>query len=220
MEPLPKLSVIRGAYCSQEMTDRLIKYLQDNRPDLVEELAQQEKRLLPDGRDDLHGKKYGDVIAYLRERVDSSVQVPPTHIGMLDLLYELSRRIRSALNLQEVPILGRPLASSPEGPFPPLTQKSVEIVKNKEHQLSQSLVDNAIQSAYERAPEIFYDFSEQMRRMMRSYEISQSFQRLIKDSLPEGQTDPWNITMGSAYGRLYEMCEMPSYETLKRYFKT
>lgn len=216
LPPLPELPVIRDTYCSQEMTDVLVRHLQEERPDLIAELVRQERRGLPDGHDDLHGKRYGDVIEYLRAQAGDSFHVPPTRIGMLDLLYELSRRIRKALNLQEIPVFGKPLAPGPEGPFPPLVQQPVRVVKNPEHQLPQELVDRVVHAAYEQAPNIFYDFAEQMRRLMRSYEISQAFYGLIKKSLPGGQEDPWNITLGSAHSRLHEMCEMPDYETLKK----
>src|SRR5262245_21374296 len=85
---LPDLAVIRNTYCSQQVTDSIVGHLHERRADLIADLVKQEKRPLPDGHDDVHGKAYGRVIEYLREHADKGVVSPPTRLGMLDLLYE------------------------------------------------------------------------------------------------------------------------------------
>lgn len=216
---LPKLPVIRDTYCSQEMTDKLVSYLCQKRPDLVKLVFEQEKRPLPEGRDELYAKAYGNIIEYLRDLADHSVLIPESRLGMLDLLYELSRRIRSDLNLVPVLIIGNPLAPSPDGPFPDLPSSKIKIVKNPDHQLSQDEVNEVVSRAYTEHPEIFYEFSEQARRLMRSYEITQAFGGLIKNFLPEGKSDPWLIASGAASTRINKACNLPeTFEDLKERF--
>ena len=76
---------------------------------------------------------------------------------MLDFIYELNRRIRTAFNLPERPLLGKPLAPGPEGPFPPMINKPVWVSKSGKPSVDQDLADEIIQSAYQKRPDIFYE---------------------------------------------------------------
>lgn len=146
LPPLVELPVYRGIYCSQEMTDKILRHLWEKKPELVRGLVSEEMRPLPDGHDDMHGKACERIIVYLREKASEDIDIPPSRLGMLDLLYELSRRLRKGLGLAEVPVFGKPLASGPEGPFPVLIEQPIQLPKNKklEIQITQELADEVL----------------------------------------------------------------------------
>lgn len=221
LPPLVELPVYRDTYCSQEMTDDLLQHLWLHKKDLILELCYQEKRGVPEGRDALYGKRYGDVIDYFRQDAAKDLMVPDTRLGMLDLLYELSCRIRSALSLQDVAVIGKPLISEEDyESFPELISIPLEQSKKaSDYGITQSLVDEVLSKSYAKDPVVFYEYSEQMRRLMKSYEISQAFQWNIKSCFPQGRKDPWSVVMGAAVARLHIMCEIPSFDQLMKRFE-
>lgn len=211
LPPLPELPVIRDTYCSQEMTDALVRHLQEERPDLIAELVRVETKGLII---DVHAKACESIIGYLREKSDK-VHVPPTRLGMLDFLYELCRRIRKAYDLPERPLLGKPLAPGPEGPFPPMINKPVWVSKSGKPSVDQGLADEIIKSAYQKRPDIFYEYAEQMIRQIRGYEINQALGDFIKDLLPDEHKIFWPEIKSEAHSRLNNMCEITIKNTKK-----
>lgn len=188
----------------------LIKHLEKERPDLVEMLIQRDKKAFDQG---MHGRIFAHIIDYFRNKFDQPALVPPTRLGMLDLLFELWRRVHKSLGKDDLPVFGKPFAVGINGPFPTLINKPIALAKKEEDRLSQELVDEVIQSAYRQAPEIFYEFSEQIRRVMYTYEINGAVNDLIKSFLQE-KPDPWSTVLGSAQFRLRDMCAMPSGEVI------
>jgi len=123
--------VIRSAYCDQETTNRVIAYLAAQTPDLIAQLTEEEKQPFPESR----GARFREICysigAHIREAESRDVELPETRLALVDLLYELSRRIRKAQGLNEIPMLGKALAPSPQGPFPQLPVGSAQKLVDK-----------------------------------------------------------------------------------------
>ena len=110
--PLPRLKVLREDYCSQEVTDLAIGWLETHRPDLIENLMLYEHWRQQDYRE-----AAWDILEFLTEQ---KIPIPTTLIGRMDLVAELTRRGRSAAGLPEIAPSGKPLAARPDEPLPSL----------------------------------------------------------------------------------------------------
>lgn len=217
---LMDLPVYRDTYCDQKTTDKALRHLCSARPDLVQELAEQEMRSFPDGRDELYGKKCGSIIHYFRQDAPQNELLDISRLGMLDLLYELSRRLRRALGLPEIPVLGEPLADAPDGVFPPLLSKKVWVSKEGKMPVSQEFTDRVLGEFYERYPAVVFEMSEQQRRLMRTYEINGECNKCLRGLLSKEEADKWPYLPGELIGRINHMCNVPSYEVLKGMFSS
>lgn len=215
LPPLVELPVYRGIYCSQEMTDAALRHLWEEKSELVRELAAQEMR--PDPRrthgDAVYNKAIDRVISYLRQEESKKTELPLSRIGMLDVVYELSRRLRKGLGLPDLEILGIPLVKKPDSAYPVLLKLPIWTLNNGKPRstLTQEMIDTTLQAAYERRPDLFYEISEQSRRSMRSYEIRDEFEALLKEITPaEVKKDVGfvGILHSEAKHRLFEMCKM------------
>lgn len=218
MEPLPKLSVIRGAYCSQEMTDRLVKYLQDSRPDLVHQLIEDEKNPFPDNRDSIFGKTLSKIENFLRNEEKEHRILTLSLTGMVDFIYELDRRVRKSLGLGDIPAVGKPIALGPEGPFPSLIDKPITITKQGKPPkgLTQEVADRATKEIYENNPEVIFAYCEHMRRLLRKGEPSAILANLFRTAVSDDDDVFSGYVAGELIGRLRVMCEIPGYEEIKK----
>ncbi|MGM0421615.1 MAG: hypothetical protein ACQEQL_00795 [Pseudomonadota bacterium] len=130
LPPLIELQVYQETYCDQQMTDTILQFLWETKPDLIAEIAWLEERFLSHGHDAAYMEKCGSISEYLTKEAAHKITRPDTRLGMLDLYYEMSRRIRKAKGLVEIPVLGKPLAPQPEGPFPALINKPIRRSEN------------------------------------------------------------------------------------------
>ena len=155
---LPKIPVLRSAYCSQELTDKVLQYLWDNAPDLVREQAKREHL----NYDQEYGMQLGHIVTFIQKVASKDVEIPKTRLGMLDLLFEMSRRFRKLRNLPDAPVRGIPLAEGPDAPMPALPTPPISFETQKF--LSQETADNIIKQVYSEHPAWFYELTENMRR--------------------------------------------------------
>jgi len=159
---LPELlnvPVLSEEYISQKEIDELCKYLWKETPDLIIEMSALEK-------DDDHRNNYsryqGRIFKYLREQ-EIKTQVFVSDIAAIQLMHELSRRLRKALALFEYPIFGNSLASSPNGKL----TKILHIEKlDTSLELEQYQINTLCEAIYTDNQELMFLYNEQARRYM------------------------------------------------------
>lgn len=157
--PLLDLPVYQEKYCSQSVTDKALSYLWANRPDLVSAQAEVESRNF----DNVYIMELAAIVEFFRDVAGKHVEIPATRLGMVDLLFEMSRRLRVALEIPPWEVQGTPLAESENGPMPDLPSYPIETRKG-EMGLTQEMADRIIESAYRVAPHLFYERAECLRR--------------------------------------------------------
>ena len=123
LRSLPVLPMLRQTYCPQNIVDYAIRYIQEHNPPLLVEFAEAER-----GRGDY--TNYGDACYGIAEFLSHAsehdpIPLPHTNLGMLDIVYELSRRVRQAYGLSPIRPLGRPLSEGPYQSFPPLIEMKI-----------------------------------------------------------------------------------------------
>lgn len=162
LPPLVDLPVIRDTYCSQEMTDRALMYLWEKEPELVRAQGKVEQI----NYDAAYVMELGRIVEFFQKATNSGIKIPITRLGMLDLVFELSRRLRKALEIPEYEIKGRSFAKSPEDSMPDLPALPIQLLKNGKppFDLTQEVVDRIIAATYKKRPDLFYEFSEILRR--------------------------------------------------------
>ncbi len=213
LPPLPQLTVVRDKYCSQQMTDDAIRFLQERRSDLIQSIAQEEHRRVAGNHG--YNKCIGRVLEFLKGET-SEVTVPATRLGRLDLMFELGRRIVAALKMPPLQMSGNPLAASPDDPLPPLAAATYTRVG-----LTQDLADKTMRVTYERRPDIFYEIAEQLRRDLVLNEIDaqfNAFRHQVLDNEFGVPDDPLvkAALLGELYLRIRLMIGLPFPEHLKQ----
>ena len=202
---LPELEVRRGIYCSQQVTDRAIDFLQANNPELIQELLVEEgaQRAWP------YFNVAYEVIDYLTE---AGVEVPTTSLGKMDLISELSRRLRKAYGFAEVEPRGKPLAAGPDHPLPPLINLEIDEASIRRGGLTQAITDTLLQMAYDKRPDLWYAVAEEYRFLVLPYAIEE-FRALLKqiaeaESIPTANHWTMSELTSEAARRIYAMCEI------------
>lgn len=218
LRPLPHLPMVRDAYCSQEMTDKIIDYLVECHADRMLLLANEE----PVIRITMFYKRLSEVVAMATKYgSDHGVKVPESLMGLHDLAYEISRRIRKAYDLPEIKAQGVPFAPSIEGPFPKLPH--VEIHKRiKDEGFTQDMVDQVLMESYKERPDLWFIYSEAIRSNIRLYVIDEAIHKLFEHiigqlaiELPKTYGSPIQTFMGEAQRRIQEICRIGELEMKK-----
>ncbi len=209
LKPLPPLKVIRETYCSQEMTDSCIDYLVKNYPQRVLALLDEEKV----NREVLYYKIASNIAYILKDEVGKSIDVPQTHLGLIDLVYELSRRLRRAYDLPEILPQGKPIAPTPDGPFPELIKIEIGPVQKKLG-ITQEVADRLLGRIYEQRPDLWYAMAEGARRNLHLYMLSDDFFDTLKrvgaeENIPLIDVMAPSAMRSLAWGCIYKMCEIP-----------
>lgn len=214
---LVTLDVVRDVYCDKEVVERALGHICGQGEDLLGELVEIEKRPYPECRSPVAFNRCCYKISeFLRDSVSEDVGISPARLALLDCMYEITRSVRSTLELVRIPVVGQPLAESPEGPFPALIDKPVERDENGQPRwVSQELADKFCALAYETHPEILYEVCEGRRRQVTTHEIGNAFDEVSR--VIEGEND-----LGKKIGCLSElgfrldvMCKIPSQEQIK-----
>jgi hypothetical protein len=118
MMPLPRLKVLRETYCSQQVVDTAVGWVESHRPELIEKLMEDEHWRQQD-----YSERAWDILEYLTEE---KVEIPTSLVGRMDLINEFTRRGRTAYGLPEIPPKGKPLAFGPDQPLPPLIKLDID----------------------------------------------------------------------------------------------
>jgi len=191
LPPLPeqvKLPVLRSTYCSMDCVNVVSAYLWAHQPALIQELAACEMiediLLSHTG----HHTKICDQILQSLEKEDAAPTLPETPLGRLDMLFEISRRIRHALSCPEIGTIGHALAESRDGPFPDMVSRPVVQNRLEAEHVPQETVDSIIAELYAEKPQFFYDYAEQTRLFVFSFEIKQNLERAVWERRPEDQS--------------------------------
>lgn len=153
--PLPRLKVLREDYCSQEVTDLAIGWLETHRPDLIENLMLYEHWRQQDYRE-----AACDILEFLTEQ---KIPIPTTLMGRMDLVAELTRRGRSAAGLPEIAPSGKPLAAGPDEPLPSLADLEICERSKQKDNLTQEMADRVLPIAYDRRPDLWIAAAEEHR---------------------------------------------------------
>lgn len=158
INPLPVLNVVRNIYCSQETTDMIVDHLERNAKDLLYRCMVDEVPVL-----DIRNEAYSCLIAYVLDQVSKDIQVSFSDMAMVDLAYEVSRRIRKAYDLPEVAVIGEALAPSIAGPYPNLINLEIS---DRTHGLglTQDAVNEILEILYVKHSDIWFSICESKRR--------------------------------------------------------
>lgn len=161
LPPLPELQVIRETWCSQAATDAVLSYLWRHAPHLV----QRQLKLEHLNYDQTYLMELSHIIDFFTKVAAKEVDVPTTHLGMLDLLFELSRRLRVAASLPEWHIRGKPLSDGPQDQMPKMPVMPIHsAAESSPFFITQNQTDRIIEDAYKLRPDLFYDLAEALRR--------------------------------------------------------
>ena len=203
LQPLPSLKVIRETYCNQEMTDALLDFLQEKRPDLIKRLIETEQAIPENFVEVL--EKSADFLK--AEASTSALAIPATYIGIVDLLFELSRRFESVYGWRrdrEPPhfkVRGKPLAESATHPLPGLPDLAISKSSHR-HGLTQERVDKTLRALYEQHPELWFDLAEEIRRNLPLVRTERAFVPLLQGL---SKDDPRLATMRPLYAFINEI---------------
>jgi len=192
LPPPPALPVIRESNCSQEMTDKAIAYLWEKAPALVS----QQLALEPLNFDHTYLTQLKRIIDFLKKNGPEFGELPKTRTGMLDLLFELSRRLRVVGGIPEWEIKGKPLYDPATRPILKLPRTiAEEKPANSIFYVPQDVIDRIINSACMKEPELFYDYAESLRRGgIYGPQIFEEMKALIKKiALPDEKIDTTKI---------------------------
>ncbi len=159
--PLVELPVLQQQYCDQKTTDNALAYVWKNRPELIGKLAEYE-----DNFDQFYLKEMRRVVDFLVGHAVKEIKLPSNYLGWLDLVFEISRRLRVSLCLPEWPVQGRPLIDGAASVLSPLPSVPIHTMpgKNDYLGLTQEIADRVIDEAYRRVPSRFYELAENIRR--------------------------------------------------------
>lgn len=171
LPPLIDLPVYRDTYLSQERTDELCHYVWENYPDYIRDLVNVAERV------PIYRTKFAKINDNLSCRLRDDEKAGKIRqislIGMVDLIFEIDRRIRKALDLPEIEVLWKPIAPGPEGPFPPLIDLPLDSPLSK---IPQEKADGLIWELYatliRENPEAIFAQVEMTRRHLWSGEPS------------------------------------------------
>lgn len=173
--PLPELKVVQEEYCTQEMTDHVLRFLHEKRPDLITDIG--EKPYNPMAQQDALQR----IVGYLRTDADE-IEIPDTRLGMIELTFEIYRRYKKAAGEPVLEVSGKPIASGEDEPLCPL--KRVPVVERPG--IIQEVVDYIIPLSYEERPDLWYELAEAARRGVRPSETMREFTRWAEEiPLPE-----------------------------------
>jgi hypothetical protein len=199
MMPLPRLKVLRETYCSQQVVDTAVDFVEVHRPELIEKLMAEEH-----WRQQGYSERAWDIIEYLTKE---KVEIPTSLIWRMDLINEFTRRGRSAYGRPEISPKGKPLVSGPDQPLPPLVK--LDINERTRKHITQEVADSFLQTAYERRPDLWLAFSEEHRHEVLLDAIVQ-FRVLLRQVLDEHRPGENNMRpemdlYHEALGRIFRM---------------
>lgn len=190
---LPELAIKQTKYCDQKTIDNILRYLQEQNPDLIADLIDDGQRSMNTVWNNLDL-----VVHWLRDREDSyHIGIPSSRIAMMEIIYELDRRaekIRRPFLNQWDDLIGVEIAAGPDDPMPVLPVLTVKeytapaylVDKN----ISQECVDLVSQKLHELRPDLIYEISESLRRRIPSPEVHKEFLKFLNDLSSRGLDIP------------------------------
>jgi hypothetical protein len=155
------LAVLREDYCDQETVDAALQLLWKEKPAFLQVQGHLEYK----GIDQPYLMELGQIVDFFKQEAKDKVSIPQTRLGMLALIFELSRRLRKSLGLEDRKIIGKPLAESIESPMPSLPVLPIKTLegRNDYFGVTQRVVDDIIASIEKKYPYILFEFVEVLR---------------------------------------------------------
>ncbi len=203
--PAPELidlPVYRDDYISQQQVDLLCRILWDEKPSSVEEFTEEEKSMasILIRRNPVVINAISNLLhrisEFFREKEGLQNIEKISYTGMVDLIYEVERRIRVAIGLGDFFPVGHPIAPSPEGPFPENGDIYFHILKDEDYYKEfPSYVDGRKEPALPPArnavykmmckehPEMVFADAEALRRYQDGGELYWLIQNYLKKHL-------------------------------------
>ena len=172
VKPLPCLKVYRDTYLSQENTDKIISFIEGKLPECLFQCFVDEDVAL-----DIRWRPYRNLVGCFLEMKDKP-DIDYTQIVVVDLVYEVSRRIRSAYKMSEVLILGKALEGLNKGE---LIDLKISEHSEKFWGANQKMVDDILSDFYVSRPDVWLAKSEAFRRSHDLYSTQPYF--LLKEIL-------------------------------------
>jgi hypothetical protein len=178
LRELPALPVVSTTYCSQDVVDGCIKYLEANAPGPMRRLHELAATKLPTDFTEV----LGNVLA------KDHVNLPTDFLARVALAFEISRRFERAYGFKGVidrrlapeatpdapvyenvffVVKGRPLADSPEGPLPPLPPIPKILNTHRripKYGLTQEMADRLLPKIYSEHGRLWFEIAEMLRR--------------------------------------------------------
>lgn len=176
LPPLIDLPVYRDTYLSQARTDELCRLLWEQRPDLIRALVEREE-VVPQDRT-MFRRVTSRITNYFREEEKAGRIESVSLTGMVDLIYEIDRRVRQSLGLPAIPVRWKPIAPGPDGPFPPWPDKPIyrspkgSTFKGLTQEKADRLTPQIYAALVKESPEAIYANVENERRHLRSCEAT------------------------------------------------
>jgi len=176
--PLPELEVLQTTYCGQAMTDLIIRFIHENKPNLVLDLLETYYA----GSIIDYRNLFSDVVDYLRGDAFNALNVSPPRLAMIDVLFEIHRRVAKAANVPGWPmpaIRGNPIAAGLGKPLqklavPPVTSR------RKFYAVDQKTTNEVLEYVYKTRPELWYETAECERRDIPAIEQFREFFDCVK----------------------------------------
>ncbi len=198
------LPVYRDDYISQQQVDLLCRILWDEKPWYIRDLAAEEnagRRKSPTKIQTLW-KVFSRMGTFFRELESNDPRIEKiSYLGMVDLVYEVERRVRIALGLEDFKPVGYPIAPSPEGPFPEVGDVLFHILKDEDYYREYPGCKDKVEPTFypesnkvyqklcEEHPDVLFAFAEGIRRCQISLEKNRFIDEFEKRHLPEDEVE-------------------------------
>ena len=177
-------------HVSQETADRIFDILQNNHHEWFEYIDR-----INDKGGSLHSVDVEDsyirVIDHIRGNPDFA-PVPDTELGVIDLTFELWRRCRVTTGYPKPEIRGKPLAPSPDGPFPEKLAAKPISKETEKLGLTQEEVDRYVDQYYVENKGWCYIQGEAWRRDLVVFQLAPGYEKSIvalSKIYPKGEDD-------------------------------
>lgn len=209
---LPELSVIRDTYLDQKRTNDLCLYIFDKKPDLLEDLIEQEKIPFPFNRDALLRKAFYRIEGFFNDEVENNNIDPISKIQMVDLSFEIDRRVRRGLGLKDIPVVGKELMSGLDEELPELFEIQIPNVQGIDAEKFKEYLGHT----YYSNKETVYAYCENIRRLMTGGMNYALLLNSIKVSLSSDHKHYLSYISEELVRQLNQFIEHPSYMELEQ----
>jgi hypothetical protein len=185
-----------------------LSYLWKEKPDLVKS----QMKIEHSDFDQTYMRELSKILSFLlKAEKDGDIALPNTNLGMTDLVFELSRRMRKIRDIPEYKIRGKPFAESRNGVMPELPRLPVRLSKSGQpiNGVTQEIADRIIDEAYKLHPDLFYDFSEEIRHGFGLGKVFHELKLLFRQlSLPTENLDNFSCSAigGEVNRRIRRVC--------------
>jgi hypothetical protein len=177
---LPRLDVVPESRCDQALVDSVLDYLQESRPDLVAELMEYANTDILE-----YNRAFDPIVNFLREEGHAKVRIPQESLQILDIVFELHRRVLVAAGNKAPVVKGEEVKFGPAPLVSHLTRLPVS--RHSYYVFDQNFGDRVFDILCIQRPDIVYELAESERRCIpppSAYEEYFSFMKEIHEEIP------------------------------------